>query len=57
MHIICIILIRYQLKGIVSDSNNIFFMIKLEDINERRLLLKFQLISIFRLQVMHEYVH
>ena len=45
------------LKGIISDSNNIFLRYKLEDINAKTLFPKLQLITIFRLQVVHDYVH
>ena len=44
-------------KGIVSDSNNKFLLQQLEDNDEKRLFPKFQFILIFRLQVMHDYVH
>ena len=44
-------------KGIFSDSNNIFLWHESEDINKKSLLPKFQLIPILRLQVMHDYVH
>ena len=47
----------FDIKGIVSDSNIIFLWQKLEDINEERLFSKFQLIPIFCLQVMHDFVH
>ena len=46
-----------SLKGIVSDSNNNFLLQQLEDNDEKRLFPKFQFIPIFRLQVMHDYVH
>ena len=46
-----------MLKGIVSDSNNNFLLQQLEDNDEKRLFPKFQFIPIFRLQVMHDYVH
>ena len=45
-----------MIKGIVSNSNNIFLWHKSEDIN-KRLFPKFQLIPILSLQVMHDYVH
>ena len=32
-------------------------MINYEDVNEKKLFPKFQLIPIFRFQVMHDYVH
>ena len=40
----------------ISDFNNIFLWQKLEDFNEKRMFQKFQLIQIFRLQVMHDFV-
>ena len=43
-------------KGIVSDSNNIFLWHESEDINKKSLFPKFQLIPISCFQVMHEYV-
>ena len=55
-----------SLKGMFSDSNNIFLLHKSEDINQnktqtknknKRLFPKFHLILIFRLQVLHYYVH
>ena len=45
------------LKGIVSDSYNTCFRHKSEDINQKRVFSKFQFILIFRVQVMHAYVH
>ena len=50
------IFLSFNLKGIVSDSNNIFLWQKLEDIKEKRLFPKFQSIPIICLQVMHDYV-
>ena len=44
------------LKGIVSDSNNIFLWHESEDINKKSLFSKFQLIPMSRFQVMHNYV-
>ena len=41
----------FQVKGIFSDSNNIFLWHELEAINKTKLP-KFQLIPILRLQVM-----
>ena len=41
-------LIVFKLKGIFSDSNNIFLWHKSEDINKKRLFPKFQLILILR---------
>ena len=43
-------------KGIVSDSNNIFLWHESEDINKKSLFPKFQLIPMSRFQVMHNYV-
>ena len=45
------------IKGIFSDSNNIFEWHKSKDIKKKGLFPKFHLILIFRLQVMHDYVH
>ena len=45
------------LKGIVSDSNNIFLWHESKDVNQKRLFPKSQLIPVLRLQVMHDYVH
>ena len=45
------------LKGIFSDSNNIFLWYESEDINKKSLFPKFQLIPILRCQVMHDYVY
>ena len=45
-----------ELKGIVSDSNNIFLWHESEDINKKSLFPKFQLIPMSRFQVMHNYV-
>ena len=44
------------LKGIVSDSNNIFLWHESEDINKKSLFSKFQLIPVLYFQVMHDYV-
>ena len=49
----------HHLKGIVSDSNNIFLWHGSEDKNKKSLFPKFQLIPISRFQVimvMHVYV-
>ena len=43
-------------KGIVSDSNNIFLWHESEDINNKSLFPKFQLIPISHFQVKHDYV-
>ena len=43
-------------KGIFSDSNNIFLWHESEDINWKSLNPKFQLIPSLRFQVMHDYV-
>ena len=45
-----------KVKGIVSDSNNIFLWHESEDINKKSLFPKFQLIPMSRFQVMHNYV-
>ena len=44
------------IKGIFSDSNNIFLWHESEDINDKSLFPKFQLFPILRFQVMHDYV-
>ena len=46
-----------SIKGIVSDSNNIFWWHESEDIYTERIFLKFQLIPISCFQVMHDYVY
>ena len=43
--------VKYGIKGIVSDFNNIFLWHKSEDINKKRLFPKFQLIPILRLRL------
>ena len=48
--------LSYNIKGIVSDSNNIILWQESEDINQKSLFPKFQLIPILRFQVMHDYV-
>ena len=45
-----------RVKGIFSDSNNIFLWHESEDINKKSLFPKFELIPILRFQVMHDYV-
>ena len=51
--------IQCWLKGITSDSNNIFLWHQSEDISKKESFFppKFQLIQITHLQVMHDYVH
>ena len=49
--------IKLKFKGIFSDSNSIFVCHASKDIKLKRLFPKTQLILIFRLQVMHDYVH
>ena len=44
-----------MVKGIVSDSNNIFLWHESEEINKTSSFPKFQLIPISRFQVMHDY--
>ena len=44
------------IKGIFSDSNNIFLWHDSEDINKKSLFPKFKLIPILHFQVMHDYV-
>ena len=43
-------------KGIFSNFCNIFLWLESEDINQKSLLPKFQLIPILRFQLMHDYV-
>ena len=50
--VVCFIII----KGIVSDSNNIFLWHESEDISKKNLFPKFQLIPVSRFKVMHDYV-
>ena len=45
-----------KVKGIFSNSNNIFLWYESEDINKKSLFPKIQLIPILRFQVMHDYV-
>ena len=45
------------IKGIFGDFNSTFLWYKSDDINEKKLFPKFQLILTFRLQIMHDYVH
>ena len=45
-----------MLKGIVTDSNNIFLWHESEDINKKSFFPKFQLIPSSNFQVMHDYV-
>ena len=45
-----------SIKGIVTDSNNIFLWHESEDINKKSLFPKFQLIPSSNFQVMHDYV-
>ena len=47
---------KIGLKGIVSDSNNIFLWHESEDINKKSLFPKIQLIPMSPFQVMHNYV-
>ena len=47
----------HTFKGIFSDFNKIILWHKSTDIKKKRLFPKFHLILIFRLQVMHDYVH
>ena len=56
---LCLSFVPFMLgliKGIFSDSNNIFLWHESEDINKKSLNPKFQLIPILRFQVMHDYV-
>ena len=50
-------LLKTLVKGISSDSNNIFIWYESEDINKKSLFPKFQLIPILYFQVMHDYVY
>ena len=47
---------KQAIKRIFSDSNNILLWHESEDINQKRLFPKFQLIPILPFQVMHDYV-
>ena len=49
--------VNVKLKGIFSDSNNIFLRYESEDINKKSLFPKFLLIPILRFQVTHYYVY
>ena len=49
--------ISQTLKGIFSDSNNIFLCHRSEDTKKKRVFPKIQMIIIFHLQVMYDYVH
>ena len=44
------------LKGIFTDSNIIFLWHESENVNEKSLFPKFQLIPILHFQIMHDYV-
>ena len=46
----------WYLKGIFSDSNNIFLWYESDDTNKKSLFPKFQLIPILHFWVMHDYV-
>ena len=48
--------VTVYLKGIFSDSNNIFLWHESEDIYKKSLNPEFQLIPILRFQVMHDYM-
>ena len=56
--VICLLqaIYDFMIKGIVSDSNNIFLWHESEDISKKSLFPKFQLIPILRFKVMHDYV-
>ena len=47
---------KQSVKGIVTDSNNIFLWHESEDINKKSLFPKFQLIPSSNFQVMHDNV-
>ena len=49
-------LLDYTLKGIFTDSNNIFLWQESEDRNKKCIFPKFQLIPILHFQVMHDCV-
>ena len=53
---VCCSFCARHIKGIVSDSNNIFSWHESEDINKKILFPKFQLIQNLHFQVMHDYV-
>ena len=46
-----------KFKGIFSDCNSIFIWHESKDINRKSLFPKFQLISMLRFQVMHDYMY
>ena len=48
--------LTFLIKGIVTDSNNVFLWHESEDINKKSLFPKFQLIPSSNFQVMHDYV-
>ena len=50
------LLIMIIIKGIFTDSNNIFLWQESEDRNKKSLFPKFQLIPILRFQVKYDYV-
>ena len=47
---------KVMIKGMFSDFHTTFLWHESEDINQKRLFPKFQLIPILRFQVMHDYV-
>ena len=44
------------IKGIVSDSNDIFLWHESEDVNKKSVFPKFQLIPILHFQIIHDYM-
>ena len=50
-------LVKIRIKGIFSDSNDIFLWYELKDIIKKSLFPQFQLIPILRFQVMHDCVY
>ena len=57
LQIVCILIqTTLRVKGIFTDSNNIFLWHESEDINRKSLFSKCQLIPILGFQVMHDYV-
>ena len=56
MHGTCTLTRPKTIKGIFSDSSNIFLWHESEDMKKTSLFPKFQMIPILRFQVMHSYV-
>ena len=49
-------LVKLYLKGIFTDSNNIFLLHESEDINEKKIISKISVDSNLCFHVMHDYV-